>query len=409
MKTAVYRVLPFLFILLLSTGSVFLSCVTTPLSHSVGSDYTYVNTGETEDGRIFSTWVFSGIQSIVIVNIDDRSEKIELSSDEWEYNPETTEITIKKEISFTDYIVHAEGKGVTPDTFILNDIKPESDLLVILDSRLAIEGYDFTRDISGKKLIFRNDVDLKKTDWLIQYSTDTGGSSIGEWKPENQDQMSYIQAEHHKRVLDAWYDRQDTFWFLEYSEKSGNKPFPVKRKATAEELSAFKSLPVSVIKYRTGTPYKDLNLELGFNTSFPDTVFIEDLSEKFVLSGKMIEEYAEDGELKRKLLVFYDNKTSTDNITVELQLNGSNSYAEREKPEWLIEEKRINMGLPVSCSTQWSMLTTELDEMPKVVKTTAWTWSDDSIIYSVTADSSREDLYRLFIMEIIASRQKQYN
>ncbi len=408
MKKTVTRVLPFIFVLLLSTGSVFLSCATAPLSHSYGSDYTYVNTGEREDGRIFTTWVFSEIQSIVIVNIDDRSEKIELSSDDWDYNPETTEITIKKKIYFTDYIVHAEGKGVTPDTFILDDIKPESDLLVVLDNRLAIEGYDFTREISGKKLIFRNDVDLKKTDWLIQYSTDTGGSSIGEWKPENQDQMSYIQAEHQKRVLDAWYDRQDTFWFLEYSEKSGKKPFPVKRKATAEELSAFKSFPVSVIKYRTGTPYKELNRELGFNTSFPDTVFIEDLSEIFVLSGKMIEEYAEDGELKRKLLIFYNNKNPTENITIELQLKGKDSYTEREKPEWPIDEERINMGLPVNCSRQWSMLTKGLESMPEVVKTTTWTWSDDSVIYSVTADSSRENICRLFIGEIIAVRQKKY-
>jgi hypothetical protein len=266
---------------ILATGSVVLSCATAPTAKAANRDAKIeVNTGPLQGGKLYTTWVFDRIQSVMIVDVSDRSRKIELAQKEWGYDPATTELTILREIPFKDYFAHIEGSQSLPHAFVLNEIKDETDLLVIISDRLAIKGYDYTFNEKESRLTFRNDVNLKESDWSIQYSTPYGGAMLGEWKPENADRMSYIEAEHRRRWLDSWYDRQTAFWFLddargEWKANPNQPPALIRRAASPKELADMKSAPLNVVKFRTETKDQELSREIGFDARVPRLLSVE--------------------------------------------------------------------------------------------------------------------------------------
>lgn len=409
MKKSIYRILPFILMFVVVMGSVVLSCNTLPgTKHGRGDNVISLNTGNNEEGRIFTTWVLREIKSIMVIDFSDPSRKIELTSDDWSYNSDTTEITISKEIPFADYIVHVEGINTIPHEFVFNDMKPESDLLVIFDGRLAIEGFDYSLDKPGAKLIFREDINLNKYSWLIQYATHFGLTSLGDWKPENADRMSYLEAEHRKRALDSWYDRQETFWFFDGPTNSDQLPGLVKRKPTEKELADFKSYSPAVMKFHTETPEAKLSLELGFDSSLPKLVFTDTPTGKFTLTGKIVEEASLSGTLTRDLLALYNigNSESAGRI-LELVLSVENKHGTiNADSEWIIREDTIDLGLPVQIVHQWGIQITDLDKKPEIIGLCLWTWTDGSVHFSVSANSTDEKLLNSFIRQIIAFRQK---
>lgn len=205
MKNHILKTVAFICMLLLSTGSVFLSCVTAaPEKRRTSDAIAVVNTGKDDEGKIFSGWVYQHISSVMLIDDSDRSRKIELSSEQWRYNQSTSELELHLSIPFDDYIVHMEGEPLHPQQCVLHGIATTmDDLLVILDGRLAIEDYDYRISESGDRVVFRDDIDLRKHDWFIRYATQTGAASMGEWKPDDRDRLAYIEAEHSRRVLDA--------------------------------------------------------------------------------------------------------------------------------------------------------------------------------------------------------------
>ncbi|MBI9108692.1 MAG: hypothetical protein JEZ04_18245 [Spirochaetales bacterium] len=212
MIKSICRVLPFWAMFIIATGSVIVSCATTP---AINNDTSIsLNTGRSMNGETYTLWVFDEIQSVIIVNLVDRSRKIELACGEWSYDPATTELRILKEIPFQEYVASIEGNVLFPHTFVLNDIEEEEALAVILEDRLAIAGYDYSFEPENNQLVFRNDVNIKNISWCISYKTPGGSSMSGEWEADEQDKIEYLMAEHQKRYLDSWYDRQDSFWFF---------------------------------------------------------------------------------------------------------------------------------------------------------------------------------------------------
>ena len=407
MKKNIFRSIKIWGIIILFGGSFFISCSTAP---EVNKDtLVSLNTGRNSTGKIYTTWVFSDIRKVIVTNSVDQSEKTELGPLDWKYNPATTELTLLRNLNFNDYIVSIEGAVLIPNKFIFNDIDKENDndFLVIIDNRIAIEGFDYNFNKETKSIIFRNDLNLKDRDWFISYYTPEGMSSIGDWKGENMDQIAYFEAEQRKRYLDSLYDSRESFWFLEKSTEAGNpeeKPVLVKRKAASEELERMKSFPVSVIKYRGNVKKTELEKELGFDFSLPEIIYTENPSKKYRIFNKTIEEYSLSGILNKKLHVSYEDDTagpstgSVINITIS---SASSDTGISEKTEWLISEKELDLGVCVKKTEMWAIQTSGIDHKPEIVKLCSWNWSDNSAEYFIEAENSEEEISESFIREVI--------
>ena len=397
----------------LVTGSVVVSCTTAP---AINKDTSIsLNAGRSMNGEIYTIWVFNDIQSVIIINLDDRSRKIELTREEWKYDPKTTELRILKKIPFSHYLAGVDGNVVFPHTFVLNDIEEEDALAVILDDRLAIDGYDYSFELETSRLVFRNDVNLKNIIWCISYHTPGGGSMLGEWEADDQDKIDYLMAEHRKRYLDSWYDRQETFWFFKTPaagsdpDRTAQPPELENRRATSEELEQMKSAPVSVWKYRGQTKFTALSKEVGFNVHLPDIINSENPDKKLSIFTKNIEEYAFKGDLVRKMHVSYNTDQEGMDPAVMHEIILSPEPQDRSSEgnkDFLIDEETVNLGLPVQRKREWAMRIHALDEEPEIIRVTSWSWTDGSVYYSVSGDSSDEELYRDFIRQIIISRRK---
>jgi hypothetical protein len=401
MKNNILQTIAFICMLLLSTGSVFLSCVTAaPEKRRTSDAIAVVNTGKDDEGKIFSGWVYQHISSVMLIDDSDRSRKIELSSEQWRYNQSTSELELHLHIPFNDYIVHMEGEPLHPQQCVLHGIATTmDDLLVILDGRLAIEDYDYRISESGDRVVFRDDIDLRKHDWFIRYATQTGAASMGEWKPDDRDRLAYIEAEHSRRVLDAWYDSQDEFWFFEAGDWPEEPPTIIRRAATKQELEAFKAWPMPVIKFRPDSSNKELSKELGFDASLPDRYS----------ATKCIEEYAKNGKLVRTLCVRYDLASENHEgygLEIVLSTGDPNSDAE-ESPEYVIDKAELDIGLRVERTRWWGMRMTSFEgEKPTVVRMTSWSWKDGTVYFSAMADESEEEACQKLISDIITFRKE---
>ena len=398
MKKRLFRILPFLGMFILATGSVVLSCTTTSIRDDSSID---LNINCSVDSEIFTAWVLKDIQSVIVVDESDHSRKIELTPDEWLYDYDTTELLILREIPFQEYFAKIEGRHTVPHSFVLSG-KADDDLLIIIDNRLAIEGYDYSIDTQTNHLVFRTGIDLKNTEWYIRYRTQEGGVGLGEWSAENQDQISYLEAEYQRRFLESWYDKQDSFWFFDNSGTPTEPPNLVKRKATSEELAAMKSYPMSVWKMRLDSDFSELSKEMGFDISLPKEINVDNPSILFKLFSKRIEEYCDNGKLLKRLHVMYENgKVISDNyklIDIEISLL---QRKEEENPDHLIDESAIDLGTPVRRTRQWGIVTQHPDEKPKIKSLTSWSWSNGSVNFNVSGESSYEEIYQVLIHEII--------
>jgi hypothetical protein len=417
MKKILSRALPFFFMFALAAGSVILSCATGPSARASSRDAEIsLNTASAIDGELYTTWVFGSIESVVIVDDGDRSRKIELARDEWQYDPATTRLTIARDLPFKDYFAHIEGVQSIPRSFVLNGISDVTDLMVVIGDRLAIEGYDYAFDEADSRLTFRDDVNLKATDWSIQYSTPRGGTLIGEWKPENDDRMAYLEAEHRKRWLDSWYDRQTAFWFLDETTRDEWKGHParppalVRRAATARELIDMKSIPVNVMKFRSGAKDRDLSREVGFDARVPGKLTTDSPRAEFPLSWKTIEEYSRNGILGRKLNVVYEDGSGNglDQYVVRISMETVDGVTavtnEPGDDRWLIGEESVDLGVSARVSRRWGLESADYNAKPSVVCFSTWTWSEGPIRVLATADSANDARTEALLRQFIAAR-----
>ena len=375
---------------LLATGSVVLSCAT----GSFRDDrLVSLKTEVSPEGKILTPWVLSEIQSVIIVDGRDRSRKIELTSEEWRYDGEKGELTLKKDIPFESSHAVVQGCYSTPPAFVLKNIRNYDDLLVILDNRLAIEGYDYTLDRESDRLLFREGVDLNREEWFIRYPGEEGTVGLGDGKPENRDRIAYLEAEHQKRFLDSWYDSQEAFWFIEEAD-GREKPQLVRRAPTDGERRDMKSFPVSVWKVRSDSPLSELSREMGFSLSLPEEISAEEIS--YLMTDKTIEESFRGGKLVRKLHISYENGGNR----VDLVLS-SREEAEPAVPGRVMDERIIDLGLPVCRVRQWGLVSQGMGEKPDVSSFTSWTWSKGNIRYYMGCESADEELYRALIRGIL--------
>lgn len=402
--TMLRRGLPFLGMLILAVGSVNISCRT--ISGARDGTAVTVNAVRTEADRLATVRVFDDIESVLVTDIDDRSRRRELARETWEYDPRTTEITILEDLPLDDYMIHVTGNPRSPEAFVLVDIAPEPNLLVVIDGRAGIRGYDYTFDASDGHLVFRNGIDLRGTSWLVRYERPIGSTSIGQWDPERDERIAYIEAEHRRRVLDARFYQMDELWFLDGPDGTADPPALVKRRPRPEEIEAIKSHPVAIRKYRSGTSIDELNTELGFDTAVPETITLESLGREYTLDGKTIVEYVGDGSLTRELRLLYRSKHANEPVPVlDLILAADRDRSEREDGfVWVIGQDAVNLGTTVDRIRAWSIYTTNPDAEPEVVNTTSWSWTDGSVFFSLGGRTDDREIYEHFIRRFNRSR-----
>ena len=415
MKKNLWKFFLFSGMFLLAAGSVCVSCVSAPDAGNAKHDIS-VNAGKDINGDIFTYSVFSKIKSVLLVDEKDHSKKIELSADDWSYNQDTTRIVINKPVPFSSYIVAVRGEAAFPYSYVLNGIINLKNMYVVLNDRLAIDGYDYTFDSGTNRLTFRSDININDCKWYITYDMNGGSAALsdGYSGDKDYDRLSYFEAQHRKQYLDSWYDSQNSFWFFSDSSPEGQKPALVKRAATPAELQTMKSFPVSVMKIRMKTSAKKLSRELGYTISFSRKITLPEYNAQYTTDFQTIEEYSEAGKLVKKLYVFYE-LTSEPDSSLPSQLGlyilppevpGGTDADETVR---VISSDTADLGIPVSRLRCWALFSgsgNDLADEPSVVSETQWSWHTRSADYMLESDSTYEAVCGAFIRQFVKNNKQ---
>ena len=410
MKKKLWKFFLFSGMFLLAAGSVCVSCVSAPDAGSAKHDIS-VNAGKDLNGDIFTYSVFSNIKSMLLIDENDRSKKIELSAADWSYNQDTTRIVINRPVPFSTYMVSVRGEAAFPYSYVLNGIVNLKNMYVILDDRLAIDGYDYTFDSVTNRLTFRSDIDINDCKWYITYDVKGGSAALsdGYSGDKEYDRLSYFEAQHRKQYLDSWYDSQDSFWFFSDSTSEGQKPTLVKRAATPAELQAMKSFPVSVMKFRMNTTPKKLSRELGYKVSFPLEITLPEYDVQYTATWQTIDEYSDTGKLVKKLFVFYELTSGADSSVPQqlgLYILPPDAPPDADAPEknMIINSDTVDIGGPVERRRSWALYSesgNDLSDEPSVVSQTQWSWHTPHAGYMLESDSMYEAVCESFIRQFI--------
>jgi hypothetical protein len=408
MKKKLWKIFLFSGMFLLATGSVCVSCVSSPDAGNAKHDIS-VNASKDLNGDIFTYSVFSNIKSVLLVDEKDHSKKIELSADDWGYDQDTTRIVINRPVPFSSYMVSVRGEAAFPYSYVLNGIVNRGNLYVILNDRLAIDGYDYTFDSASDRLTFRSDIDINACKWYISYDMKGGSAALsdGYSGDKDYDRLSYFEAQHRKQYLDSWYDSQDSFWFFSDSPPEGQKPDLVKRAATPAELRAMKSCPVSVMKFRMNTSAKKLSRELGYKVSFPREITLPEYNAQYTKEWQTIDEYSDAGKLVKTLYVFYKLSSGEDNslplqLGVTIQPPYISAGTDAETSVRVISSDTVDLGIPVSRLRCWALLSeSDLADEPSVVSQTQWSWHTPHAAYMLESESGDEAACESFIRQFV--------
>lgn len=410
MKKELWKVFLFSGMFLLAVGSVCVSCVSAPDAGNAKHDIS-VNAGKDINGDVFTYSVFSKIKSVLLVDENDRSKKLELSADDWSYNQDTTRIVINRPVPFSSYMVCVRGEGEFPYSYVLNGIVNRGNMYVILNARLAIDGYDYTFDSAADRLTFRSDIDINDCKWYISYDMKGGSAALsdGYSGDKDYDRLSYFEAQHRKQYLDSWYDSQDSFWFLGDSLSEGQKPDLVKRAATPAELQAMKSYPVSVMKFRMKTSAKKLSRELGYKVSYPPEITLPEYNAQYTKEWQTIEEYSDAGKLVKTLFVFYrltsgEGGSLPPQLGVTVQPPDVSVGTGAKESVRVISSDTADLGIPVSRLRCWALFSesgNDLADKPSVVSETQWSWHTQYAEYMLESDSGDEAACESFIRQFV--------
>lgn len=405
-KKKLNRAVLFVAMFLIVIGSVAVSCVSSP-DGKLGAEIISINARPNRNGLVYTTRTFETIRDVIVIKAKDRSKKVELEPSEWNYDSKTTALTMESEVPFSDFIVHIEGTSTKPERFVFNGYDREGDLLIIIDDRPAIEGFDYTFNETETGIILRDDIGLEGKDWYIGFETSNGSVSIGNWQPENRDRLAYLEAQHRKQRLEEWYDNQDTFYVLsrpeDWNSDPAAVPVVVKRKLTPEELGRMKSYPISVIKDRMKTSDRALSRELGFEISLPETIPGEKPGSKLPLLGKSIAEYRSEGKTVQNLIPLYDTEGV---FILTLSAEDPETSASGDT-EFIISSETVTInGVSVRRLREWGTRISSLEERPEVIQRTRWTWRLNEVYYDLTSLSRRETWCEEIIRELISVKQE---
>jgi len=279
---------------------VVLSCTTT--QGNLASDRVAVNTGPDRDGRVYTTQVIDLVESVIALDLVDRSLRLELSASDWSYNPQTTELTVHRSVPFKNLAYHLEGQSQKPVRLILGQDWDSTEApLVLVADRIGVEGFDYSWDGATRGLTFRRDLDLEALTFQVSYRTLSGGSNTygNHIAGPNTD---YLVAQREWAALKKRIETQAEFPFLE--KTMAGPPRVVLRPATAEEKRQMLGDSPEIVRPQAGKTDQAITTEVGFDARIPDRVVFSDKS--FGASGvRMVVESTVDGGLRRRVLTYF--------------------------------------------------------------------------------------------------------
>ena len=158
------------------------SCGTTKAEIVDTPETTFVNTTWSEDGGIFTTCVFSEIQSVgkmAMAGPDGFSvfEKLSktggerIDSSAFEYDETTCEVKLKSDADKSpNNAFHIRGVYQNPPVFVLHG-NTCPDPLVLLEGKLLKAGVDYAFDVSSSRIEFKDKIDIDKTSFSVYWLT----------------------------------------------------------------------------------------------------------------------------------------------------------------------------------------------------------------------------------------------
>jgi hypothetical protein len=284
----------------------------------------------------------------------------------------------------------------------------DDEFFVAVDGRDAIRGFDYSLDAVRSLLVFRDDFDPVTMEFQIMYRTPEGLSSFGNWRPEDGDKYAYLEARHLTEMI-ARRNRDGAMdYYLDPSAFEGGKPRLVLRAPTIEEKAATEALSMPVTKSRFSAADSAISKEVGFDARTPKAIDLGTGRGKYVSTGKMVDETAEKGRLKRTVNEFYTLGGSmlSDANYLDIRFSDTPIGAKEAIDEHLvIERKSFDVGATVLRECVWGTRGRSR-EKPDVVALAVYSWKDRGVYFQLNCDDSQSRDAETAIARIVKYRSK---
>ena len=148
-------------------------------------------------------FVYAGIDSVEIINANQKLQRIKLKKNEFTYDKATACIKFKKDLPYENCIVKVKGLPTIPYSCYLKDFDgTKSELLVILNNLTAVEKKDYVYDPKTKLIVFRPDIDISNTSYYMVYYVQTGNGVVSKTISNDfNDTIAELHARHNQSLF----------------------------------------------------------------------------------------------------------------------------------------------------------------------------------------------------------------
>ncbi len=148
-------------------------------------------------------FVYAGIDTVEIINANQKLQKTRLKKNEYTYDKATACIRFKKDLPYENCIVKVKGLPAVPYSCYLKDFDGSKDeLLVILNNLTAIEKKDYVYDPKTKLIVFRPDIDISNTSYYMVYYVQTGNGVVSKTISNDfNDTIAELHARHSQQLF----------------------------------------------------------------------------------------------------------------------------------------------------------------------------------------------------------------
>ena len=148
-------------------------------------------------------FVYAGIDSVEIINADQKSQKKKLKKNEYTYNKTTACITFKNPLPYENCIAKVKGLPSVPYSCYLKDFNGSKDqLLVILNNLTAVEKKDYVYDPKAKLITFRPDINISSTSYYMVYYVQSGSEVMAKTISNDfNDAIAELHARHNQQLF----------------------------------------------------------------------------------------------------------------------------------------------------------------------------------------------------------------
>ena len=183
--------------------SSFLIAVLSAAPLSVPRDKLFPVETEVVNRTATTYFVYAGIDTVEIINANQKLQKTRLKKNEYTYDKATACIRFKKDLPYENCIVKVKGLPAVPYSCYLKDFDGSKDeLLVILNNLTAIEKKDYVYDPKTKLIVFRPDIDISNTSYYMVYYVQTGNGVVSKTISNDfNDTIAELHARHSQQLF----------------------------------------------------------------------------------------------------------------------------------------------------------------------------------------------------------------